>query len=222
MGLWLPVQGTAGLPKDVTKEWWYRDSPLVKELASVGHELIDPDDQFVWSTDIDGVFGNDRDWYAGGKALRYYLRTVPLKDRNIICHSHGLQVVLFACADIPSLPINSLISVCSPVRKDMEQVAIKARPFIGHWRQIYYDGWDWWQRFGSLFDREFSLRRRHPLADVNTPAKGIHHSDLLKKAKHVPMWSKNNWTEPFDRLCIYQPAVVQFDQGRDFGDEVDA
>jgi hypothetical protein len=196
MARWIPVQGTNTLSPTVD-QWWHSDAKFVRYMRTIGHDLVDPEDPFVWSGDIDGVItGLDHDWYAGGQALRYYLRTVPLKDRNIICHSHGLQVVLFACAIIPRMPINCLISVCSPIRADMRQMAASARPYIGHWQHIYESGFDLMQRLGSLFDKNVAINKDEPIADANYPIKGIGHSGVLYYEQYFPRWDE--WAQRFN------------------------
>jgi hypothetical protein len=130
----IAVAGTGGLYRD---DWWHLDSPFTAFLAQQGIQHAKPDDVFIWSTDVNGIGSNPfkffnpahhSDWEAGGNALRYYAKDISYEDRNIICHSHGLQVVLYSYINI-----RSLISVGSPVRKDMLGLAKELRPKIQSW-----------------------------------------------------------------------------------------
>jgi hypothetical protein len=147
-----------------------------------------------WTTNIDGVpnilaKGRHRDWIAGGYALSYFLQLMPYEDRNIICHSHGLMPVLYACALGP-VPVRRVISVCSPVRGDMQATADAAVPHIDRWRHISSSRGDVMQRLGELFDGYFSLWgvRQWKQAHENLSIPGIGHSKLLNDPKFLDLW----------------------------------
>src|SRR5262245_22703958 len=70
---WLPVQGTEGWQVDDPdprhpRNWWRPGSLLVDELAQHGLQLLDADDPFVWSTDLDGAqFWERWPWFRSRK-----------------------------------------------------------------------------------------------------------------------------------------------------------
>ena len=144
-----------------------------------------------WSTDVDGVpslfdANGNHDWIAGGYALRDRLAQYPYESRNLLVHSHGIAPVLYQCAlddpESPAVPIHRLLSGCSPPRKDLERIALKAmeKGTIGAWRHIYADGWDKWARLGQMFDGHWGWRRTWDVPGmVNAGEKGVGHSGLF-------------------------------------------
>jgi hypothetical protein len=104
-------------------------------------------------------------------------------------------VVLYACAD-HDLKVGTLISVGSPVRKDMMCVAKRARGNIGTWIHVHSDGSDRWQWFGELFDGHFGIVREHPLADRNDSVPGVGHGNLLRQPQHFHYWVDRKWVDP--------------------------
>jgi hypothetical protein len=191
---WVGVPGTWGTRSDQNR-WEFPTSILSTHLRSFGLEPYPhPNGSFHWSGDIDGGLadflfrsGRHSDWIAGGRALVYYLQDVPVKDRNLIAHSHGLQVVLYACA--LGLQINSLVSIGSPVRSDMMEVARRARPHIGYWTCVHSDRSDLWQWFGEWFDGPLGVVRRHPLCDRSIQIPGVGHSRILHDVQpFLPEW----------------------------------
>src|SRR5688572_28466454 len=143
---WIPVHGT----NDVGPDAWWRGGPFVEYLAE--HDLTRVIPTFEWSGDLDGVFwDNSRDWIAGGKSLFYYLRPLHPMDRNLIAHSHGGAVAL-ECAQY--LPIRTLITVGTPVRKAVQEAGRRAleKGHLGSWHHVYDKSGDRWQWFGQLFD----------------------------------------------------------------------
>lgn len=194
MGRVILVAGTGGWHEG---EWNEATSPFVAYLRSHQVEPIFADNRpFTWSTDLGGVGFGDKDlrcWHAGGINLYSYIvpplcpdKRIPPIDTNVITHSHGLQVALFACAE--GLKINTLISVCGPIRKDMAPVAAKARPNITKWINLYSDGSDRWQWFGEFFDGHLGIVREAPLADVNKQIPETGHSGLVRDPQFQPQW----------------------------------
>lgn len=193
MGTWAKGYDDEGFP------WWGGLSPFAERAAR--HQLR-PILGYQWTTDVDGVFwekGRHRDWDVGGNFLAEFLRpsgasvTHPLNDyvricdRNVICHSHGLQAVLYACGAY-DLRINNLISICSPIRKDMELLAAQARPNIGRWVHVSAKGGDRMQWFGELFDGRLGIVRAAPLAEWNLQLPGIGHSGLFVDPGKLILW----------------------------------
>jgi hypothetical protein len=186
---WTGVPGTWAT--NDTNRWWEPDSPFSLYLQKLGILPL-KSVAFIWSTNLEGLFpfwGSKRhkDWIEAGDVFRAYLADTPVKDRNVIAHSHALQAVLYACSK--GLQLNSLTSVSSPVRKDMEEVAEKARPHIGYWTHIHSDSSDRIQWLGELLDGHFGKVRKHPLADLNVGIPKVGHSDLLRKSEHFHNWN---------------------------------
>lgn len=202
------IPGTWAWSDDRQVEWWHPSSGFAAFCKQQGFTLIGQDQPWSWSTDLNGVitlFKNRKftDWMTGGQSLADYLRPpmlapdqidqyVPLKDRNLICHSHGLQPVLFACADY-GLKINNLVSVGSPVRKDMFDTAHRARPNIAYWEHIYSDKTDYMQWLGELFDGHLGVVRQHPLANINCRVPQVGHSKVIYDPTQFHLWIDNGW-----------------------------
>lgn len=190
---YLPIQGTHAWREK--GEWWQPDSPFVSSMRDCGHELLSPEQPFVWSTDLNGIslrslFGvraSHNDWRAGGHALTYYLRAIPFDDRNLIAHSHGLQVVLYAAAT-RSVAIRSVIAIASPERADMDEVAQQGRPSIDRWVHVCDPRADWVAWLGQITDGRWFGSRRCEHADVVLELPGVSHSGLLRDQKHFHHW----------------------------------
>lgn len=196
---YIPVHGTWGLD-DGELAWWKPKSEFAKYATQFNMYQVSGH-PFIWTSDLTGVTYNllsrhqkNADWYAGGWALIYYCGTLAIHNRNIIAHSHGLQVVLYACAN--GLMINNLISVCSPIRADLNEITQIARPRISRWKHIYdsSDRIQWWGQFGDgrLFGSRESL-----YADENERVRGISHSDILHDKDRMQYWNRHGW---FDYL----------------------
>jgi hypothetical protein len=190
------VAGTDAWAETVAGRWYCPGSPYAAFLQAHAVEPVFGGDAaapqpFIWSTDLDGLPFRRKhvQWSAGGAALAYFARTTPIA---IVAHSHGLQVVLYACARY-GLRIDRLISVSSPVRNDMAAVAAAARPNIGRWLHLHSDGSDRWQWFGELFDGHFGVVRAHPLADKNDAVPGVGHTGVLEDAANFHYWTERDW-----------------------------
>lgn len=211
----IPVFGTWG--RDGRKQWWQDNSYLMSFLAQ--HSLTPVRDEdgrpFRWSGDLNGQWGwlrwfglgwlvktDHRDWQACGDALTYFMdKNVPYEARNLLVHSHGLQGILYCCAD--GKKIRRLVSMGSPYRKDMGAIIDKARPNIGEWIHVMDSHWDRMGQLGELGDGQISFSREHPAADFNVKFDGIGHSDMLTNPMFFPFW-----TVPIDPE--HPISVVQF------------
>lgn len=149
-----------------------------------------------WSGDVSGVPNflaskKHSAWIAGGYAFADFIERLDFHDRNVICHSHGLNPVIYACAR-RGVKLRRVVSVCSPVRRDMEP---QARALVKHceqWRHVHSDGGDWMQFFGEVFDRHWgwtrSWRIRGASNLVNVTIPGIGHSKLLNDPAFLHKW----------------------------------
>jgi len=194
------VGGTRSWKTDGTRDWYYPSSGFSQRLPKYGLIPIvsSEGDPFIWDTQLGGIGFGDGDltgWAAAGKNLYYWCvpplcpdQRLPSDTLTVICHSHGLQVVLFACAY--GLKVGRLISVASPVRKDMRQTTGLARPRIRSWTHVHSDKSDWWQVMGAMFDGKLGIMRKHPAADRNVFVKNVGHTGLLRDADHFPVWDE--------------------------------
>lgn len=201
---YLPVHGTwSAKPIDDAPSnvaWWEPRSPWCAFMAR--HEARHLADvytrtPFEWSGDVDAWRGRHTDWHAGGHALLYYLDDVALPDRNLIAHSHGQQVALYAAS--MGVQIRVLITIGSPQRSDMRAVAERARPNIGFWLHVYDDGWDLWGQAGAALDGAWSLNRASRYADLNHKLPDISHSRVLYDPVHFARWIDCGWIDILTR-----------------------
>lgn len=150
-----------------------------------------------WSENVDGVpdvlaARGNRDWIAGGYAVRYRLRDVPFEDRNFLTHSHGVGPLLYGTtfqdAEEPPVPIRNALCICPPPREEFLRMARTALQsgMIASLRVVYADGWDFWARAGQAFDGHWGWRRswdlRHP-GFLQHGIKGIGHSGVFDHGK---------------------------------------
>jgi len=209
---YIPVHGTwSGHWGTGLEQHWWGTGPFSAFMRAHGWEPARPRDPFRWSGDIDGLSGlahrflgrppDETDWLAAADAFRWYLGPLAMADRNVICHSHGLNPVLFACAhaDTPT-SIRTLVSVGSPVRADMLETATRARARIGCWLHLYdarFDKMGSWGQFGDgKFEWWWSPKSRaHPAADLNVAVPLIGHSGLLEDDTLFTLWQARGWLD---------------------------
>ncbi len=186
---YLPIAGTDGW----NDAWVKAKSDFGQMMAAEGFELLLAGDRpFRWSTALDGLFGDDRQWAAGADALYYFLRFVPLEDRNLICHSHGGQLPAFVCAS--AFPIRSLTTVGTPVRDDVPWSA--AEGFIGFHQHLYDLKRDLWGWLGQVGDHDLRTERTFPDNRVkNIGVADISHSKVLRDPKCIPLWQSQGWLQ---------------------------
>lgn len=141
------------------------------------------------------LFPHD-DWQEGGDELAGVLTQLQLSDRNLLTHSHGLQVAAFAVAQTI---INRWLSVAGPVRNDMADTYAKAMAGTAAFTQVAENGFDRTQWAGQWFARATVpavagrfLPQARSFPDgpnvENIRLKGIGHSGLLKDETKFPLW----------------------------------
>lgn len=196
------VQGTWAWGHREGRQWWEAPSPFSLFLEAQHISCIGGLRPFIWNTELDGIGWLWRrpakkhlNWESAGLNLYSYLVPplsaqyddyVPIVDRNLIGHSHALQVIAYACA--AGLKINKLITIGSPIRHDMADVYKSARPNIASWMHVHSDGSDRIQWFGELFDGHLGIVRQAPLADVNVMVDNVSHSKLLNDPDAFRLW----------------------------------
>lgn len=207
----IPIAGTHGDDGRPTGLWWQSGSPFMRMLARQGICHLNEERPFTWSTDLNGHrfwrrwFGrkdSHRDWIAGGYALSYYCWParadtddyIELSDRNVIAHSHGGQVVFYACA-FAGLRINRLITVGTPIRADMKAIIEKARPNIGQWLHVR-DERDATAIWGGIGDGQLRRSTRTGHEDWCDIVPGIGHSGVLHdESLFFRTWVMRGWVE---------------------------
>jgi hypothetical protein len=194
--------------------WMRPTAPLGMYLQLHGVDVYEPTGRpFKWSTQVNGMQfwrrlfgwgerdGDHRDWQTGGHNLYAYHvppmapeRALPVQERNILAHSHGINVVLYACDY--GMNINSLITVGSPIRHDMVDVASRARTRIRRWLHVHSDASDRMQQLGEFGDGAIDLERQHVCADINHQLPKAGHSAVL----YDPQWFDKVWPMWIDWL----------------------
>lgn len=188
---WIPVYGTHG----EDDAWATPQGVLAPLFARHGLELY-PRRFEGFTGDLDGVpLDRGRDWPAGSYAFEYFVEPIPLLQRRVVAHSHGGAVVLDAAQRIP---INTLITVGTPVRKEVREhgrIALE-RGHIRAWLHIHDAGWDWWQRLGMVFDRQwFGAPAFNLPGMVDHAVPRIGHSKVLHDAAAAKLWITQGWLE---------------------------
>lgn len=190
---YIPIGGTWSWDEDENHyQWWERGSTLTRQLSGLGL-VLHARNPFEWSTDIDGdlFHKNKTVWKAAGKHLACHVERVPLEERNMICHSHGGQV-LFYCAYY-GVKFNHVITVGTPVRNDMKAIVMAAKPNLGYWHHIMDSKTDWMAVAGGIFDGGFGIRHDFDQADSRSDIKGIGHSAILNDEKAMHYWEDSGW-----------------------------
>jgi hypothetical protein len=179
---------------DGTRQDWYSPGqPFHDFIPTVeDHELVCPDEPFVWSSRLGGVGFGSGDlvvYRAAGMNLYHYAvpprcpdERIPPAQLVIISHSHGLQPVLFAAKH--GLKIDLFIDICGPVRQDMLAVARDAKPNIRRWVHIHAGRRDRWQWYGTLFDGKWGIVRKHPSAHENLSVPEADHGEITRDPRY--------------------------------------
>lgn len=195
----VPGTGAGAITKD--DDWTRPSSPFSAFLARHGilNRAAEATHPFVWSTNLNFGRGHKSDWIAGAYGLLYYHVSphhpawrIPGKDTHLICHSHGGQVALYAAAF--GLKVNTLVTVGTPVVRDMGEIVRLARPNIRRWLHCRSKR-DWWQLLGSVFDGRLGFYRDFPQADRSEwMPKG--HGNVLRDAElFEPFWVERGLIE---------------------------
>lgn len=193
------VEGTWG------GAWAHAHSAFRLYLDNCGVEVY-PRTEW-WSLDVGGLPSltaarKHSDWRIGGEFLGDALARVAYEDRNVLAHSYGGNVGLYAaagtrdpderdgCFGFDGVPIRRLITVATPPRGDMDAVADRAKARIGYWLHVTDTRGDWMQRLGQVFDGRFSFtpRKLQLKADQNIGIPKINHSKLFTDADKFPLW----------------------------------
>jgi hypothetical protein len=188
---YLPIPGTHDWdpPDDMTERWWAYHSRFTRDMRAEGFERLGPKYP-LWNAQLTGTFFSGpalRSWWHGAYVgVDHVLaHDIPVADRNFVGFSHGGNVAYLIATMIP---VNSIVDVGTPVRKDMAWAYRAARCRKLH---VYSTGWEnKMQLAGQLMDRE--VRWRWENADTeNLRLEGTAHGDLLRKAELFPMFRRH-------------------------------
>lgn len=194
------VAGTNSWMDDGRCDWYCPGHPFALFLESHGcAPMFNGPRPFVWTTDLAGIpfFTNRKEWSAGGAALAYFVMAMnraPKAETAVIAHSHGLQVAAYAAAEY-DLKIHTLVTVGSPIRKDMAKQYKALRLNTRYWLHVHSDCSDRWQWLGEMFDGHFGIVRDCVLADRNAYVRGVGHSELLRDPVQYHYWLKAGWLD---------------------------
>lgn len=174
---------------------WYRSlSPFVLGARSAGLSLVHNTEPFLWSGRVGGMFGitpddpsdllDDRgrlEWANEARHAVYYCAAHrPNQEVSIIAHSHAGQLALLAIT-YGQLKVRHLITVSTPVRKDMRFARMRTRELIsGKWIALHGDFWkDRMIKLGELFDGSIGWTMEFPEAHENRHITGHGHSTMI-------------------------------------------
>ena len=172
--------------------WWRSNSPFGRAVRN-WCRLINGKDPYYWTTRLNWVpYGRHIDWTNAARMLMWYVQAKLASPDgssppvNIIAHSHGGQVALIAAA--LGLKINCLITVCTPVRGDLNETYNVAKDNIARWIHIYScnDKWQWLGAFGV---RIAGYWKKMPYSDENHFQPGGHTRLVLDPA----VWEERQW-----------------------------
>lgn len=185
--------------------WWRLGSPFVQALEQAGHvvatssrdtagnPLLDAvqagrahrSRSWGWTTGLDGVLGDNDLWLMSGQALAFWLELHPVDA--IIAHSHAGNVVAYACHFGAKVPV--LITVGTPVRRDLSNAYYAMRKYVGFWAHLWTTG-DSMQILGTFPKIHFNRRMSFAARNIEVCLDGFfnRHSRLLD----ADVWNREN------------------------------
>lgn len=202
-----PVHGTWAYKQRRDPYAWYNaTSAFSQYMASQGIDHSNPEDPFLWDGRINGarfglrrLFGSDTvddhlDWDTSGQALEWYCDGVC---DIMFAHSHGGNVAAYAAKH--GLKIRVLVTIATPVRKDMEPVWLAGSRNIGFHLHVHaLGGTDWMQWFGQIGDGVWSAARQMIFrdkagrityaADISQGVGLMQHSRLISDPSQLSRW----------------------------------
>jgi hypothetical protein len=186
------VHGTDGLKS--AANWWRPASPFVSMLHYHGRTLLDEADPFWWSGVLGGTtaappynpddaWARDRRlvlWSDAGMKLRWYLDAKAHGEPvDVVCHSHGGAVLVFAL--LYGAKIRNVVSVSSPIRNDMLVHRAEATKRLLGRLLHFFDNTDMTQAEGCIGDGLYPLilNRLWPEPALCVEQAGNGHSKML-------------------------------------------
>ncbi|HEU01317.1 hypothetical protein LCGC14_0795530 [marine sediment metagenome] len=183
--LYTPIAGTN---EKHGRSWVDASSLFDRHLAAQGFERRAEELRF-WSAALAGTwftFSGHQPWIFGGEQLREFLGTLPVVDGVVdvvlIGHSYGGAVIAYALAGRPMIHVRAVITMGTPLRRDLDPVWALAEEAIVLHIHLYGTGLRSWVRFAG---QRLRFRRKMPWLLHNYAVKGGH-SGVFRKAKHIP------------------------------------
>lgn len=204
------VGGTShGIDNDLNDFMWWELGSKFTSYLKTQNLILHPASPFEW----DGIVGGtplDRKlnvWRAAGAHFKCQLLMSLFHESNVIAHSHGGNVVL--CAAARGARIRNLITVSTPVRRDMEKIILQARGNIDNWLHVYDSRTDYVAVLGTLFDRRIRIVHRMDMADRNDDVKQFRtgHSGMFEE-QHFSLWKDRGWAAFLAYGRIADAAIV--------------
>jgi len=168
------------------KDWHEVGSPLRKALQDHDFEVYD----FLWSgycggfpspvivpKDSPEMDGRVMLWCSEGEKLALWCIDRGLESPDLLTHSHGLQVGVFAASAGQSF--DHFLSISGPIRSDMAKYRQLARPNIRKWTQVVDPDDDMTIREGQAFDHHLGWAYDLPEGDLTINTPGYGHSGLV-------------------------------------------
>ena len=103
-------------------------------------------------------------------------------DADLVAHSYGGAVVAYALAGRPMIRVRAVITMGTPLRRDLDPVWKLAEEAIELHVHMYGTGFKSWVR---LAGQRFRPMRKMPWLVHNFAVKGGH-SAIFRSAKHIP------------------------------------
>lgn len=202
---------------DEKRPYYGEDGMFVDFLRAHDYEPVGVGKTY-WTTNADGTLiqriisrqttkqGWHRDWKTGGECLGHFLETIDNPERLVVfCHSHGLQVALYALSAPTTPAIGALCSIGSPDRADMEGVMVKAKRKIGKWLHMQMGGRDRWKWLGTIgtgswkdtLGSAIGATKGPNYADRRDQLLELDHSEVLNDPNTFGAWTDTipPWTE---------------------------
>lgn len=187
-------------------DWWRPTSAFAELCRLAGLTVLGTGDQdpYSWTTELDGLSGDDVDWDEAGKALVWYAHlkhppvagTTDWQPVSVIAHSHGAQVVAKAARH--GLCLDRVVTVASPPRASLDADYLALQQRTGRWTHIWTNEpyWGGWQRRGQFEWSWTGLKRglwpiagEMARAHVNLFEPDATHAGLLD----VALWRARGW-----------------------------
>lgn len=190
---YIPIPGTDAWDEDENSYQWYERGSEWTRFMATQNLVLHAVEYLPWSTSLDGIPTRKGHviWKGAAKHLICHLERVPYKDRNLVAHSHGGNVVFHALAY--GLNIRTLITVGTPVRADMDAVVLKGLGNCGYWHHIYDSSSDRTSILGALFDGRWRIKHDMDLADSQDNVEDVGHSKILNDHKSIQLWKSRGW-----------------------------
>jgi hypothetical protein len=174
---------TTGTWGEKSEEEWHKNEKWKDDLRALGVKQLDHVIPFVWSSNLDGLIGENYDWLSAGRALNDYvgrriLEWDIVEPINFISHSHGMQVLAYAAYF--GLSMGTVITVAGPRRDRLDSQYSSLKQNSQCWIHVHSNWRDHWQMFGSLrLTRPWITSRKMKEADKNVYIPDKSHTGLM-------------------------------------------